>query len=458
MKQITVLAIIILGCVSFATLTRPEEPIAIPATPQRVGNPDSGYIYIVSGDYVKSGLPLGLYNLVFKKEQEDLLNRGGDNAKVRYDFNVVKAYNGESIAVPNCFQCHAESFDGKLIPGLGNTSGDFTADQKLNSKFAEKMLTAYLKISPRKNEAAKDFVRVGKTIGNDFFTETVGVNPADMLTALLIIHRDPATLSWNDSAAIVLPEQHIPSDVPAWWLLKKKNAMFYNGFGRGDFGKFLMGSVLLAIRDTVHAREVDGHMPDVLAYLYSLQPPKFTGSIDEKLASKGQVIFEKNCSSCHGSYGEKNSYPNLLIPESIIGTDSFLNKTNYQYSYMVDWYNKSWFAKSDDHPGHLVPFNGYIAPPLDGVWITAPYFHNGSVPTIEAVLNSNIRPTYWKRFFEGQGYDFEHLGWKFQALTAPGDKYVYNTTLPGYGNYGHSFGDQLSDSERKEVIEYLKKL
>jgi hypothetical protein len=35
---------------------------------------------------------------------------------------------------------------------------------------------------------------------------------------------------------------------------------------------------------------------------------------------------------------------------------------------------------------------------------------------------------------------------------------VYNTTLPGYGNQGHYFGDKLNDDERKAVIEYLKTL
>ena len=33
---------------------------------------------------------------------------------------------------------------------------------------------------------------------------------------------------------------------------------------------------------------------------------------------------------------------------------------------------------------------------------------------------------------------------------------IYNTTLPGYGNYGHYFGDKLTGEERKAVIEYLK--
>jgi beta-mannanase len=80
------------------------------------------------------------------------------------------------------------------------------------------------------------------------------------------------------------------------------------------------------------------------------------------------------------------------------------------------------------------------------------------VPTIEAVLNSKLRPTYWTRDFDSIKYDYEKLGWQFQTLSAPGDKYIYNTTLPGYGNYGHDFGDHLTDAERKAVIEYLKTL
>src|SRR6185437_677273 len=101
--------------------------------------------------------------------------------------------------------------------------------------------------------------------------------------------------------------------------------------------------------------------------------------------------------------------------------------------------------------------NGYIAPPLDGIWITAPYFHNGSVPTLEAVLNSRIRPTCWTRDFEHPQYDYSAVGWRYTVDTV-GRRSVYNTTLPGYGNYGHTFGDRLSDRERREVIEYLKTL
>lgn len=457
MKKYFVLILILSVCFSFSVFNREGDPVPIPKSSQRVGNANAGFDYMINGDYVKSGIPLNLYYLLFKKESTDILNRGGENGKMRFDFNAVKAYNDELIAVPNCLQCHAEIFDGRLIIGLGSSAGDFTADQKLNSKFIETAFTTYLKLSPKKYEASKDFIRVYQTIGKDLFTQSVGPNPADRLAALLAAHRNPETLQWSDKSSVEIPTEVIPSDVPAWWLLKKKNAMFYNGFGRGDFGKFLMGSTLLTIRDTVHAKEVDSHMPDVLAYIYSLQPPKYLFAVNEKLAADGKEIFEATCSRCHGTYGKEGQYPNLLIPESLIGTDSFLNKSNYQYTDLVDWYNQSWFSKGE-YAARLTPFNGYIAPPLDGVWITAPYFHNGSVPTIEAVLNSKLRPAYWTRNFDSTNYDYEKLGWKFQTLSAPGNKYVYNTTLPGYGNYGHYFGDELTDEQRKAVIEYLKTL
>lgn len=462
MKKLIVCAGVVMSCFAFVAITSNNDPVPVPPSQQRFGNADSGYHYIITGDYVKSGIPLNMYHFAFRKEKANLLGRQGDNAEVRYDFNVVKAENGEEVVVPNCLQCHAEFFNGQLIVGLGNSIGDFTKDQKLSG--IQKMALAYLKLKPKKYEASKDFITVGLEIGDEMFTDVVGANPADRLTALLVSHRDPVTFAWNEEPSVELPKEVIPSDVPAWWLLKKKNAMFYNGFGRGDFGKFLMGSSLLTTKDTIHAREVDAHMPDVLSYLYTVQPPKYPLPINEQLAQQGKVIFENNCSGCHGTYGSDGQYPNLLIPESIVGTDSLLNKSNYQYSDMIEWYNKSWFSRGD-YPAKLAPFDGYIAPPLDGVWITAPYFHNGSVPTIEAVLYSKLRPKYWTRDFvtgtspgDSTKYDYENLGWQFQSLSTPGNKYVYNTTLPGYGNYGHTFGDHLTDSERTAVIEYLKTL
>jgi hypothetical protein len=134
-----------------------------------------------------------------------------------------------------------------------------------------------------------------------------------------------------------------------------------------------------------------------------------------------------------------------------------LYKSNQQNPQFIQWFNTSWFA-GGAHPAKLVPYNGYIAPPLDGVWVTAPYFHNGSVPTLEGVLNSKKRPKYWSRNFITPSYNYESVGWNYTEHQEANNKKIYNTTLPGYGNYGHNFGDELSEADRKAIIEYLKTL
>lgn len=457
MKTVILIIFFVLPTLHFSLTQGPEDPVKIPPSPQRSGNADSGYQFIVTGDYVNSGLPFLFYRMGMGVNKEDYLLRGGVNAGVRYDFNVVRAPNGEEIVVPNCLQCHAQVFDDKLIIGLGNVNMDFSQSGRFDNPMIQGAIDSYMKINKKKAEAAKEFLQVGRTIADQMQTEVRGVNAADRLTAVLISHRDKNTLKWNDTASVQLPKQVIPSDVPAWWLLKKKNAMFYSGFGRGDFGTFLMGAILLTVNDTVHANKVNEHMDDVLSYLKSLEPPKYPKPIDSPLAAKGQVVFETHCAKCHGFYGDYPSYPNYLIPQQVIQTDSLLNHSNYQYSDMIDWFNTSWFSKGEN-PAKLVPFNGYIAPPLDGVWITAPYLHNGSVPDLETLLNSTLRPKYWSRNFNKTEYDYNKLGWKYKAEEKASGRTIYNTTLPGYGNQGHYFGDKLNEDERKSVIEYLKTL
>lgn len=461
MKKRIVLIILTTASFAFTTVIQrfsEETPVYIPPSPQRTGgDPKKGYEYLIKGDYVKGGIPYNIYVLGIGKNRANFLQRDGINEKISHEFTAVRASNGEILVAPNCLQCHAQVMDGQLIMGLGNTYIDFTRNQKLNLKNLERAEAFLRTTSPRKYEASANFFNITKTIGPFLNTKVRGVNAADRLAAVLAAHRDPVTLKWLDTARITIPDEVIPTDVPAWWLLKKKNAMFYNGFGRGDFGKFLMASNLLTVNDTAESREVDSHMPDMLAYIYSIEPPKYPKKILPELANEGKALFDQNCSKCHGSYPSREpDYPNLLIPISSIQTDSFLCKTNYSNPQFIDWFNNSWFTKGD-HPARLEPFNGYIAPPLDGIWVTAPYLHNGSVPTLEALLNSSIRPSYWSRDFNNPQFDFEKVGWKYKKHNKA-KRGTYNTTLPGYGNYGHYFSDKFTDAERKALLEYLKTL
>ncbi len=432
-----------------------EEPVQIPSYKQRTGDRTEGYNYLITGDYLKSGIPLTFYRLGYKKDSMDL-HRSGLNRKVTYSFTVVTAPNGEKVVAPNCLQCHAQVFDGNLVIGLGNTFTDFTDNRSSMVRFAEKALQSN-KENIKKYEAAKSFIDAIKAVSPQLMVPIKGVNVADRLAALLIAHRDPQTFAWLDSAQLKVTGDVVPTDVPAWWLLKKKHAMFYNGFGRGDFGRFLMASNLLTVKDTSEAREVDSHFNDVLAYILTIVPPKYPKPIDQKMAEEGKKIFVQNCSGCHGKYDNGDDYPNLLIPGSVIQTDPLLYSSNYSTPQFINWFNKSWFT-TGDHPAQLVPFKGYIAPPLDGIWITAPYLHNGSVPDLESLLNSKHRPKYWTRNFDQPVYNYEKMGWEYRLESSATSSSTYNTTTPGYSNSGHYFGDKLTEKERVAVIEFLKTL
>ncbi len=456
MKKMSVL--IILACVGlFASAiigNKAPDPIAIPAYAQRIGNAQKGYDYILSSAYISSGLPFYLYQSGFGTRNTGYLDE--HDPRLGYDFSFSKAHNTRPIVAPNCFQCHAEILDGELMLGLGNTTKDFTAKQIYNIRPMQDLMLRYLQwVRPKEYDAAWPFARATLSIDRQVFTHTRGVNGADRLFAMLVAHRDESSLAWSDSILLALPAMMIPSDVPAWWLLKKKNAMFYSGEGRGDFGKFIMSSSLLTLKDSVEAASIDPHMPDVLSYILSIKAPPYPGRIDAPLAVKGQGIFNAQCSSCHGTYGADAAYPNRLVASAEIGTDPWLSRSNFLDTAVTRWYNNSWFSRGNNR-SWIQPFDGYIAPPLDGIWATAPYLHNGSVPSLSMMLDSRSRPAYWRRKFNKQYYDIDAMALKYEPRKKPGGKLVYDTSIPGYGNQGHTFGDALSREERRAVIEYLK--
>ena len=89
---------------------------------------------------------------------------------------------------------------------------------------------------------------------------------------------------------------------------------------------------------------------------------------------------------------------------------------------------------------------GYVAPPLDGVWASAPYFHNGSVPTLAGVLSPDDRPTLWRRTEDG--YDADRVGLEVTELDempTRDARFVFDTRRADTGktNGGHEFAAEL---------------
>src|SRR6516164_1526864 len=223
MKKMLVLGFIVGSCLAFTSTWHffPEEkPVYIPSSVQRTGDAATGYSYLTTGDYLKSGIPLNYFKLGFGKGSNTYLQRDGINQEIPYEYTAVKAANGEIVIAPNCLQCHASIFDNKLYIGLGNTTIDFSSNQKLDPKKAETAEELLRNLDPKKYEAAEPFLKVVKTIGGQLSTKVRGVNSADRLAALLAAHRDRNTFQWSMEPLLQVPDQVIPTDVPPWWLLK----------------------------------------------------------------------------------------------------------------------------------------------------------------------------------------------------------------------------------------------
>ncbi|MGS0528164.1 hypothetical protein ACU8V7_26130 [Zobellia nedashkovskayae] len=248
------------------------EVNAIPASPQRLGDATKGYEFLITGNYMSSGVPYDAFVQGTGEDNTNLLERTGDNANIAYEYTAVTAANGVRIVSPNCMSCHANFINDEFIVGLGNHAADFTINRADNIGLVSAGVSLlYGGQESDEWKAYDQFRKSIEAIGPKTLTETRGANPADKITRILAAHRDKNTLEWTDSPYVNVSEEVIPTDVPAWWLLKKKNALFYHGIGRKDFCKSFIGSALLTLDDQTKAEELDPKMPDVLAYIYDIK-------------------------------------------------------------------------------------------------------------------------------------------------------------------------------------------
>lgn len=345
---------------------------------------------------------------------------------------------GKGISM-DCMVCHGGSIAGKSYVGLGNCVLDYQA-------FYEEM-------------SAAD----GRAPRTPFhFCNVRGTNEAGGMAVYLLGLREPNLDRRLNRLDLDLHDD-LCEDVPAWWLLKKKKTMYHNGGADARSVRSLMQFMMSPLNSAGDIKRAEADFKDIRAYLLSMTPPKYPLPINRSLADKGEGLFRANCASCHGTYGKEWTYPNKVVPIDKIGTDR--RRFDGITKKFGDYYAKSWF--NEDFP--ICQTAGYQAPPLDGIWATAPYLHNGSAPTVYHVLNSKVRPKLFTRSYRTDldAYDAVKLGWRIDVLTRkpnPGKpsrieyRKIYDTSQPGRGNGGHTFGDKLSDEERMAVIEYLKTL
>ena len=452
MRRIALLLFIVSsGCLP-KWFIEPSVELRPPSGPSK----ERGREVLLNQSFLKLGVPVRLVDTFYKPkltaedEPTGLKGRRGINDFVPTGY-TGRVIDGVPTVTENCLLCHAGPLRGEWVMGLGNSMIDavIPVDQVLIDP-------AKLKA---KNPTPEELAIIDAWSGYQTQiapyarAKTPGTVAALYFTGFFFSHRDPATLQWVDAAAFPMLESSPPeTDIPAWWLLKKKKCLYYGCELTGDFTRSLMQFMTPRGNTGDDIRAAEGDFSDVLAYLRSLQAPAFPGVIDHALADDGEKTFDRVCAICHGTYGAVPSYPNVVVPLEKIGTDPLRNQFMHELGF-AEHYNRSWYGEHSK----LRATSGYLAPPLDGVWATAPYLHNGSVPTLEALLDPTLRPAAFIRPRDSRRYDLQRVGWDVTRTTGFGPQ-VFDTTMPGKSNAGHEFGAALSVDERRAVLEYLKTL
>ncbi|CAN5728055.1 di-heme-cytochrome C peroxidase [soil metagenome] len=222
---------------------------------------------------------------------------------------------------------------------------------------------------------------------------------------------------------------------------------------------------------------------------------------------RGNELFIKNCVSCHAIQPEStapNSFGNSYWKVSVtaqadVGTDSAYLAANGARRAVIPWALRSYFRNlfgdssiDSENKGSAADFRSFTigalilqyfdlhsttpevrtvltncrdssfvqrsiglkSRSLEGVIFTAPFLHNGSVPTLADLLEpANKRP---KQFYVGcRKYDLAKVGYDCDASNA---SFVFDTTQYTNGNAGHEYGTRLSSESKLDVIEFMKSL
>jgi len=234
---------------------------------------------------------------------------------------------------------------------------------------------------------------------------------------------------------------------------------------------------------------------------------KVLPAINRESAARGAALYAHHCDSCHavtprltppsalgysfwqvGVFGldEVGTDPGVLavnaqrtavVPEplldafkqtfgpEVVGPDGAAPAAMYR-ALLIRAMIRDYFVKeqvppreqqvlTDCRDGRQQPKIGYKARSLDGIGFTAPYLHNGSVPTLDDLLRpASERP---KTFYLGcRRYDTERLGYRCDASSERA--FLFDTSLPSNSNQGHEYGTSLDRTQRADLIAYIKTL
>lgn len=273
-------------------------------------------------------------------------------------------------------------------------------------------------------------------------------------------------------------EKHAAVDFPSIWLQQPRQGMQLHWDGNNVMSEERNKNAAFGTGTTPPTIDLEA-IERLQEWLLTAAPPKFEQPIDMGTAARGEKVYAQYCAGCHGANGRTFAPPGsetsrdclksdlndaaLYTPGvgritriEDIGTDRH-RLDSFSYDLVVQL--GTIYAGYPHRYCHYRKTFGYANAPLDGVWLRAPYLHNGSVPTLRDLLEpASARP---KVFYRGNDvYDATKLGFVSDLPEQSGRRFfAYDTSLPGNSNSGHEgerYGTELPAAQKDALVEYLK--
>jgi hypothetical protein len=240
------------------------------------------------------------------------------------------------------------------------------------------------------------------------------------------------------------------ADLPSLWNQRARQGLWLHWDGNNDVVDERNKSAAIGAGATPKTLDLPS-MQRIADWTLRFPPPKYPADrIDPVRVLEGAEAYASACASCHSFGGARVGQ---VTPIAEVGTDrgrldSFTPALASAMNTIGE--GRPWqftrFRKTD----------GYANMPLDGVWLRAPYLHNGSVPDLRALLFPEERPRVFFRAYDV--YDWERVGFVSNSAEAARDGVRFDTALRGNGNAGHYYGTDLPTDTKVALLEYLKTL
>ena len=237
-------------------------------------------------------------------------------------------------------------------------------------------------------------------------------------------------------------------DLPSLWNQRIREGLWLHWDGNNNSVQERNKSAAIGAGATPDSLKLDS-MKRLEDWIMDLKPPTYPASrIDAALAAQGADVYRRECASCHDPGAEKLGQ---VTPIAEIGTDrerldSFTAELATRMNTIGE--GRPWRFS------HFRKTEGYANMPLDGIWARAPYLHNGSVPTLRALLNPDQRPVEFFRAYDV--YDWTNVGFVSSGPDAEREGVRFSTKDKGNSNAGHLYGTTLDAAAKNALLEYLK--